>query len=198
MGAFIAANINEISTAITAVATIFIAVFTIVLALVTNRQAKLTKRTADIAERALVELEQPILQIVDPFPGYTGSLLGDNEDKGMLAHYSIENFGRTPATLHEISLQFGNWSERPSPPRYEAKVSILTVIPQGNKIKMVPHQLPPTAEKGPFVFGYLKYADIFGMHHTMGFGLRRSQDKIWIVSGGAEYNYHRIEQKPDD
>jgi hypothetical protein len=166
--------------------------------LVTNRQAKLTRRTADIAERALIDLERPILQIIEPFPAVLKPL--SDEELGMAAHYKIANFGRTPATLHEISLQFGTWNERPEAPEYRTKVSLLTVIAQGETIKMEPHDLPYELEPGEgrsFVFGYLKYADIFGYEHTTGFGLRRhAGSRIWVVSGGPEYNYHRIDRKP--
>jgi hypothetical protein len=145
----------------------------------TRKAAKAAEKAAEVAEKALVDLERPILQIIDPFVGIDAPLSETNH--GISAHYSIENFGRTPATLHEISLQFGTIVEPLNPPNYTVKIPIMTFIAQGKRVRMEAHPLP---ESGSFVFGYLKYTDIFGFVHVAGFGLKR-QNKIWIVTGGT-------------
>jgi hypothetical protein len=184
--------------AVTAFATIWIAVFTIVLAIVSARQARLTKRTADIAERALVDLERPILQIVEPFQAIPHPLMEDAD--AISTHYKIANFGRTPATLHEISIQFGPWSDPPPPPVYEIKFPTAVVISQGQTIPGKTQKLPPrfiADKQHSLVFGYLRYSDIFGFSHIAGFGLRWDRDlKSWVISGGVTYNYQRVEREP--
>jgi len=155
----------------------------------TRKAAKAAERAAVVAERALVDLEGPILQVVDPFPSIDNPL--SDEDCGMSAHYSIENFGRTPATLHEVSLQFWSLTEPLNRPVYSTIIPMMTVIPQGRRIKMDSH---PIHMQGMLAFGYLDYTDIFGSQHRTGFGLTR-KDRVWVVVGGATYNYHRIERR---
>lgn len=191
---------------ITALATAAIAYFTLTLKRSTDklwdaseRQARLTKRTADIAERALVDLERPILQIIEPFQSMA-HMLSDEPD-AINTHYKIANFGRTPATLHEISIQFGEWIEPLPAPVYEVKIPTATVIPQGQTIPGKTQTKLPIrfyADKThSFVFGYFRYSDIFGFLHIAGFGLRWDRDlKSWAISGGAAYNYQRIEREP--
>jgi hypothetical protein len=183
--------------AVTALATVAIGIFTLCLVAVTNRQARLTKRTADIAERALVDLERPILQIIEPFQSM-GHMLSDEPD-AISTHYKIANFGRTPATLREISIQFGEWNELLPAPAYEVKIPTAIIIPQGQTIPGKTKTKLPIRfyadKKHSFVFGYFRYSDIFGFSHVTGFGLRwDSELRVWAIGGGPAYNYQRVER----
>ena len=78
------------------------------------------------------------------------------------------------------------------PPQYGATLELSTFIGQGETIKMTPANIGHIADG--FVYGYLRYSDIFGGIHRAGFGLTRtSETEAWLISGGAIYNYHRIE-----
>jgi hypothetical protein len=158
-----------------------------------------TRKSAGISERALVDLERPILQIVEPFQSIAHPL--SDEPDAISTSYKIANFGRTPATLHEISIQFGPWNDPPPPPVYEIKFLTAVVIPQGQTIPGKTQKLPPRFDadkRHSFVFGYLRYSDIFGFSHITGFGLRWERDlKSWAISGGVAYNYQRIEREPE-
>jgi hypothetical protein len=114
----------------------------------------------------------------------------DDEDREITIGYTIKNFGRTPATLHEVSAQYGELTDRPV---YKTKIQMLAVIPQGEIIRM-PDQTYPDGLGGTLFFGYLVYTDIFGYRHTTGFGLQHVSGDVVLVGGGPEYNYSRVER----
>jgi hypothetical protein len=50
-----------------------------------------------------------------------------------------------------------------------------------------------------FVFGYVKYADAFGLLHTKGFCFLNRLNKPPIeLAGGPSYNYSRSEKIPNE
>jgi hypothetical protein len=194
--------IQTYNGAVTAIATAVIAFFTVVLAWVTNRQARLTKQSVRISELALTELERPVLHVVEP----TLSLDDSDAEEGMRVNYKISNFGRTPATLHEISVRLAVLSALPKPPEYGGILKNVIIVPQGQTIPMLSRGLsagsraeyrnkPGDGGVDAFFFGYMKYTDIFGNRHFAGFALKHDAiEKIWLVTGGPDYNFHRLDQ----
>jgi hypothetical protein len=135
---------------------VFLASLAVILATEIYRRSRRKKDTAQILRRVLVEVEAPILQVIPPAPADKGLL---RTDTGADAHYSIENFGRTPANLYEISLQFAAEAELPAFPDYTDKKSIVTVIKPGTRIRLARHEAPAGSSVG---YGYLKYTDASG------------------------------------
>src|SRR3981081_4414346 len=82
-------------------AAVFVACLAVILAAEAYRRARRKKDSVQILRLVLIEVEAPILQVIPPSP-VGADPLGANT--GTDAHYSIENCGRTPANLYEISL----------------------------------------------------------------------------------------------
>ena len=166
-------------------AAVFLASLAIILAIEVYRRSRRKKDSVQILRRMLVEVEAPILQVIPPSRAGHGPL---GADAGADAHYSIENLGRTPANLYEISLQFAAAAELPAFPDYIDKKSIVTVIKPGARIRLARHDAPAGSSVG---YGYLKYTDASGSRHVTGFGLRPSGG-AWLETGGPAYNYHLV------
>jgi hypothetical protein len=172
--------------AIAVFAAVFLVSLAVILAAEAYRRARRKKDSVQILRRVLAEVEAPILQVIPPSP------VGDDAlgaDTGTDAHYSIENCGRTPANLYEISLQFAAATELPASPDYIDKKSIVTVLRPGARIRLARHEAPAGSSVG---YGYLKYTDASGSRHITGFGLRPS-DGAWVETGGPAYNYRRVQ-----
>ncbi len=172
--------------AILVFAAVFLVSLAVILATEVYRRARRKKDSVQILRRVLVEVEAPILQVIPPSRAGHGRL---GAEAGADTHYSIENLGRTPANLYEISLQFAAATELPASPDYIDKKSIVTVIRPGARIRLARHDAPAGSSVG---YGYLKYTDASGSRHVTGFGLRPA-DGAWVETGGPAYNYRRVE-----
>ncbi len=210
---------NENGAAITALATIALVLSTILLWRVTKVSAQAGRDSVDIARRALTELERPFLAFKVSQTGVEVDSLGVVAPKGNLISF-FENIGRTPAILiehcdHVLVVPRGEFPQPIDPDNPQLGETRRTVFPIGVAIgpqlhysleeNMIPKPMTDPLWYGfadnsktranLFVYGFLRYGDIFGGHYLMGYcAIFVITANRFIPIGGPEYNYFRKEQ----
>ena len=181
------------------------------------------KRSADAAERALVDLERAYIF----FGEVTENGLEYDREKnsvsaGKALKYSVVNYGRTPAILTEYFvadiLVTRSLDERtitmplPVNPMMNPgrPLPVASAVGQGQKpefkyldIILNMNRIAFSMINGPkvhiFFMGYIRYIDIFGQRHRMGFCVMYDDDTAkFSAIGGMEYNYTCDESKDGD
>lgn len=130
------------------------------------------------------------------------------------AVFSLCNWGRTPARIHECRGETAFCAKPPAKPKYttDSQVSrdIGVLIPSDEearritlnydyKRKLTESEIAEfyVGDKGFFFFGYVRYSDNFGWQHTRHYGFRyETSTGDMITFGGNAYNY--IDSKPHD
>jgi hypothetical protein len=222
--------------AIVAIATVMLGVFTFTLWRATHgmrqvaemqsrdllRSTKATEKHADIAERSLVALNRPFLMVgrLDNEPIRSFTPFGDHPGTINLkftVDYTLRNYGRSLATIHNIWYKIEPIASLPEVPPYGADLrtalygkerivrSVLarnwdqkyqiiaptTDRPQSMKIE--------SGELFYFFYGFVRYSDIFiGKTYITGQALRYDyKAKAWATVEKTTYNYDVEEERAE-
>lgn len=215
----------EYRDAVTALATVFIAAFTLTLWLSTKRLSKEAEtasgiadksadaalRSATVAESALTNLERPYVfrwTTGHPFttPGYT-------QHPGA-GYYDVAcdfvNRGRTPALVKEIKITFqvtevGEFPILIDPNKLRGFGVPPTRVISGNAERfneLVPYEVNSRLQgilEGKlwvYLLGFMRYEDVFGGRHILGFCSRYHPHRgDFVLEGDLRYNYTKDEGK---
>ncbi len=187
----------------------------------TRKAAKAGRDSADIARRALTELEQPFLVFSVKNTGLFVDIRGVvSPNEFLVSHF--ENIGRTPAVLIEhcdnvlVVERKQCWPTPIDPNAPVVGLAHHTTFPVGmavgaqlnytvkeNMIRKPledPHWSGFAKSSGNrdhlFVYGFIRYRDIFGSRYIMGycsiFDVIRNR---FVPMGDTKYNYFRKEEE---
>jgi hypothetical protein len=145
--------------------------------------------------------ERPHIFLGDPEPHllHAGTQFAINP----WVEFVLINYGRTPAMVSTLRAELFLGEELPRTRRFINAIrfngpSVLHREPDLYKVEF-PRVLTDdeidefNSERLHFyLFGYLKYRDVFDIHHERGFGFRfDKQDAGFRAAGGSAYNYYR-------
>lgn len=185
----------------------------------TRKSAKAGRDSADIARRALTELEQPFIVFSVKNTGLSVDNLGIVSPIGMLIS-KFENIGRTAAILVEhcdnvlVVERRKGFPDPIDPASPSFGLAHHTTFPVGfavgtkgnyevqeNMIRKpmedpLWYSLADNSGKRDhlFVYGFLRYADIFEGHYIMGYcAVYEVTGNRFVLQGGPKHNYFRKE-----
>jgi hypothetical protein len=195
--------------------------------------AKAAAKSADVAEAALTVAERPYLVPKEPKMklwryGPPGMPPSSPPEYVGTVEYGLFNMGRTVAFLKEVTVRLIFVEVLPENPDYHAGPTspndanprilvghypIGTAAPYDcpiygiglkQKINAATFNDIQSGKLKPFLFGYIRYADVFEYLHTEGFCFRYTQIGIdqaasqCAIVAGKNYNYSRREKIPPE
>jgi hypothetical protein len=204
---------NATHTNVVAASSALVAIFTWTLWRSTNKLWLAGLRQAEISAnsvRALVMAEQPyvFLQITDN--GIDVSSDGSIRFATRQLQFQLANFGKTPAFLHELKVEFPiieDMREIPSP--MDPQTEHPEILPMGcvstsgapfaRSVSLLTLAIPMLddgawRERRLFIQGFVRYSDTFNHRHITGFlSVFDPMTQRWQAIGGVEHNYNRRE-----
>jgi len=182
--------------------------------------ANAARKSADVAEASLKDLERPWLywHSIVPFgilpPGGAVNMYPTATTKhAPMVTCTLINIGRMPAIMGTCFYNLVLLNELPPSPVYEGGQATLKGIVQVGKttgpIHVSMSEMTLSGEEWGairrnerffFLFGYIKYSDVFGDEYTMNFGYRhyvQEAEQGFFEFGGEAYNSNRKERKKD-
>jgi hypothetical protein len=144
--------------------------------------AQASARAAELSARATVGVELPIVFVnrMDMIAGQSPKVLPSLPPIPSAVWVWFRNYGRTPAILHHLFLNWDVTSRLPDEPDYDRLYPLEGVIEPGDTFEFRPEQYDviftqaqiDAASKGSerfWVYGYLSYADFLRNEHRIGF-----------------------------
>lgn len=167
-------------------------------------QAHTAERQAVIAERTLTGLERPYILIdkitvaTPPHP-LKGIITKAGEPIPLRVDFSLRNFGRSPAIVHEVIFKAIASDEFPTDPDYrrpnmipyDTVVGPNSGIPglMTNMLLDVPFFAGRVQEPSKvFFFGYVRYIDAFGIMYFRRAAYRIVSPERFLTVPGTKYN----------